>query len=123
MHIELCRTGGKPLPLQISEALGQRIASGLLQPGMRLPSVRKLAVSLGVSQVTVSKAYADLERRGRIVRRHGLGCFVSPAKDGNREDEEYRTGKAGRAGNWKHDAGKKNGITGRASAAEARFRA
>ncbi|BCG60277.1 MocR-like pyridoxine biosynthesis transcription factor PdxR [Paenibacillus sp. URB8-2] len=112
MHIELCRTGGKPLPLQISEALGQRIASGLLQPGMRLPSVRKLAVSLGVSQVTVSKAYADLERRGRIVRRHGLGCFVSPAKDGNREDEEYRTGKAGRAGNWKHDAGKKNGNNG-----------
>lgn len=78
MHIELNRSGGKPLPLQISDTLSQRISSGLLQPGVLLPSVRKMAVSLAVSQVTVSKAYADLERRGWIIRRHGLGCFVAP---------------------------------------------
>ncbi|WP_235950080.1 PLP-dependent aminotransferase family protein [Paenibacillus apii] len=107
MHIELSRGGGKPLPLQISDALGQRIASGLLQPGMKLPSVRKLAVSLGVSQVTISKAYADLERRGRIVRHHGLGCFVSPARD--REAEEYGIGNGGRTGDRTRDDGSTNG--------------
>ncbi|WP_376717953.1 MocR-like pyridoxine biosynthesis transcription factor PdxR [Paenibacillus forsythiae] len=98
MRIELSRAGGKPLPLQISEALGQRISSGLLQQGARLPSVRKLAVSLGVSQVTVSKAYADLERRGRIVRRQGLGCFVASPKDGRMEAEDYGKGRAPQIG-------------------------
>ena len=77
MHIELIRHGNKSLPVQISEALGSRISSGLLERGSRLPSVRKLAVSLQVSQVTISKAYEDLERRGLIHCEHGLGCFVS----------------------------------------------
>jgi len=76
MHIELIRGSRKPLPLQISEAIGHRISSGLLQDNTRLPSVRKLASSLKVSQVTVSKAYADLERRGLITCEQGAGCFV-----------------------------------------------
>ncbi|WP_379138223.1 PLP-dependent aminotransferase family protein [Paenibacillus sp. sgz500958] len=76
MHIELIRGSRKSLPLQISEALGYRISSGLLEPGARLPSVRKLAVSLKVSQVTISKAYADLERRGMIICEQGAGCYV-----------------------------------------------
>ncbi|AIQ13941.1 MocR-like pyridoxine biosynthesis transcription factor PdxR [Paenibacillus durus] len=108
MRIELSRAGGKPLPLQISEALGQRISSGLLQKGTKLPSVRKLAVSLGVSQVTVSKAYADLERRGRIVRRQGLGCFVAPLKDGKQGAGDYLERSAGRPGEQSSKDGNKN---------------
>ena len=77
MHIDLIRSGSKSLPEQISETLGQRILSGLLQQGARLPSVRNLAISLRVSQVTVSKAYAVLEKRGLINCRQGKGCFVA----------------------------------------------
>lgn len=77
MHIDLVRSGSKSLPKQISETLGQRITSGLLQPGTRLPSVRQLASSLKVSQVTVSKAYDELESRGHIVCSQGKGCFVA----------------------------------------------
>ncbi|MBY9076929.1 PLP-dependent aminotransferase family protein [Paenibacillus sp. HN-1] len=36
-----------------------------------------MAEMLDVCQVTVSKAYADLERRGWLIRRHGLGCFAA----------------------------------------------
>lgn len=77
MHIDLLRSGTKSLPQQICDTLAQRITSGLLQPGTRLPSVRRLAVSLKVSQVTVSKAYADLEKRGHIICSQGKGCFVA----------------------------------------------
>ncbi|UQZ32916.1 PLP-dependent aminotransferase family protein [Paenibacillus sp. PK3_47] len=80
MHIDLVRSGSKPLPQQISETLAQRITSGLLQPGIRLPSVRKLASSLKVSQVTVSKAYDELESRGHIICSQGKGCFVADKK-------------------------------------------
>lgn len=77
MHIDLIRSSSKSLPQQISETLAQRITSGLLQPGARLPSVRGLAASLKVSQVTVSKAYDDLESRGHIICSQGQGCFVA----------------------------------------------
>lgn len=45
MHIDLIRSGSKSLPHQISETLSQRISSGLLQQGVRLPSVRSLATA------------------------------------------------------------------------------
>ncbi|WP_238654609.1 PLP-dependent aminotransferase family protein [Paenibacillus piscarius] len=78
MHIEINRSGGgQTLPLQISGTIAERITSGLLQPGARLPSVRGLALSLKVSQVTVSKAYADLEARGHILCSQGRGCYVA----------------------------------------------
>ncbi|WNS43791.1 PLP-dependent aminotransferase family protein [Paenibacillus sp. MMS20-IR301] len=77
MRIDLLRSGSKSLPRQISETLAQRITSGLLQPGSRLPSVRGLASSLKVSQVTVSKAYAELEARGHIICSQGKGCYVA----------------------------------------------
>ncbi|WP_342421388.1 PLP-dependent aminotransferase family protein [Paenibacillus sp. FSL E2-0178] len=77
MRIDLLRSGTKSLPQQISETIAQRITSGLLQPGSKLPSVRGLASSLKVSQVTVSKAYADLETRGHIVCSQGKGCYVA----------------------------------------------
>ncbi|WP_151735873.1 PLP-dependent aminotransferase family protein ['Paenibacillus yunnanensis' Narsing Rao et al. 2020] len=77
MHIDLLRGTEVSLPQQISGTLAQRITSGLLSPGTRLPSVRTLAASLAVSQMTVSKAYAELEKRGHIVCSQGKGCFVA----------------------------------------------
>ncbi|NQX44546.1 PLP-dependent aminotransferase family protein [Paenibacillus tritici] len=90
MHIELLRSGDKSLPQQISETISQRITSGLLQPGSRLPSVRGLSSSLKVSQVTVSKAYADLETRGHILCSQGKGCYVT----------DREPGKQGAAAGW-----------------------
>lgn len=89
MHIEFIRNGSKTLPQQISEVIGQRISSGLLDSGARLPSVRKLAISLNVSQVTVSKAYAQLEKRGLIKCEQGLGCFVSNPQQKKGGGEEH----------------------------------
>jgi GntR family transcriptional regulator / MocR family aminotransferase len=67
-----------PLYLQIKEQLRAQIASGTLAAGSRLPSSRQLAADLGVSRITVTNAYAELEADGLIVSRTGSGTYVAP---------------------------------------------
>jgi putative molybdopterin biosynthesis protein len=55
----------------------QLVATGRLKPGERLPTVRELANTLGVSPGTVVRAYLDLERQGIIQSRRGAGTVVS----------------------------------------------
>ena len=56
------------------------IESGTLSTGDRLPSLRGLARSMGVSISTVSQAYLELERQGLIQARPRSGFFVCPAR-------------------------------------------
>ena len=67
---------------RIAEALRERITSGELAPGTRLPNQRALAREFGVTLMTLRQALELLERQGLITRRHGLGTFVaSPTID------------------------------------------
>jgi GntR family transcriptional regulator len=66
-----------PLYKQVTDQLRDAVARGRLAPGVRLPSVRVMARELGVSPITVKRAYADLERDGWIVTRAGLGSFAA----------------------------------------------
>jgi DNA-binding transcriptional MocR family regulator len=77
VHIELNRNAGATLPEQIARAFEDRIGSGLLRPGDKLPSVRELAGRLGVSLVTASKSYTLLDVRGTIDCAQGKGCYVT----------------------------------------------
>jgi DNA-binding transcriptional MocR family regulator len=61
---------------QVAERLKQLITDGTLQPGDRLPSVRKLRKQLSVSTSTVLEAYRLLEDRGLIVVRPQSGYYV-----------------------------------------------
>jgi GntR family transcriptional regulator len=56
--------------------LSDRISSGSLRPGMRIPGEPALAVEHGVSRVTVRRALERLAREGRVQRRAGAGTFV-----------------------------------------------
>lgn len=69
-------TGG-PLVRTIMANIQDRIASRALVPGARLPSVRKLAETAGVSKSTVVEAYERLSAEGAIVSRRGSGFFVA----------------------------------------------
>ncbi|TFW05891.1 PLP-dependent aminotransferase family protein [Oxalobacteraceae bacterium OM1] len=53
------------------------IDSGAMKPGDRLPSVRQICVSRGVSASTVFKAYYLLEARGIIRARERSGYYVT----------------------------------------------
>ncbi len=62
--------------LAIVEALADAIAAGELRPGERLPTHRDLAYRLGVTVGTVTRAYAEAERRGFIAGEVGRGTYV-----------------------------------------------
>ena len=67
-----------PKYLSIHRELEERIASGRLPPGSRLPSQRELADSFGVTLMTLRQALALLEADGLLVAKRGSGTYVSP---------------------------------------------
>ena len=72
----------KAIYLQMAERICDDIISGKYAPGERIPSVRELAVYLGVNANTAVRAYENLSAQGIIQTRRGLGFFVTEdAKD------------------------------------------
>jgi GntR family transcriptional regulator len=67
---------GKPVYLQVVDQVKAAAASGALQPGEPLPSIRPLAEQLRVNRNTIAKAYAELEGQGVIETLPGRGCFL-----------------------------------------------
>ena len=77
MLIQLNFKSGKPVYLQVVDQIKAAAASGALQSGEPLPSIRPLAEQLRINRNTVSKAYAELESQGIIETVAGKGCFVT----------------------------------------------
>lgn len=73
----ISQTDKRPMYLQIVEQIMQRIAVGDWTPGRGIPSIRQLAVEMGISVITVKRAYLELERAGVIVTQQGKGSFVA----------------------------------------------
>ena len=67
----------KGIYLQIADQIRERVLDGDWRAGERIPSIRELAVELGVNPNTVTKSYQRLMERGIISSRRGLGYFVS----------------------------------------------
>lgn len=68
---------GDPLAHQIVEFVWLEVVEGRIETGARLPTVREVAIRLGVSPRTVEWAYAELARLGVTVSHAGEGTFVS----------------------------------------------
>lgn len=68
---------GIPIWLQLRNRLIYLILAGSYQPGDKLPTVREMAVDLGINYNTVGKVYQGLERDGYIVSLRGKGTFVT----------------------------------------------
>lgn len=54
----------------------RRIEERVFRPGMRMPSIRKLALDKGVSRFTVVEAYERLVAQGYLDSRRGSGFYV-----------------------------------------------
>ena len=67
----------KGIYLQIADQIRERVLEGDWRAGERVPSIRELAVELGVNPNTVTKSYQRLMDRGILSSRRGLGYFVS----------------------------------------------
>ncbi|MDB5415849.1 MAG: hypothetical protein JWR10_4184 [Rubritepida sp.] len=66
-----------PLYARAEADLRARIARGEWKPGEALPTEPALAASLGISQGTLRRALAGLERQRLIERRQGIGTYVA----------------------------------------------
>ena len=67
----------KGIYLQIADRIRERILRGEWKTGERIPSIRELAVELGVNPNTVTKSYQKLLDRELISNQRGRGYFVS----------------------------------------------
>ena len=76
MLLQINYKSGKPVYLQIMDQIKAASASGALQPGEALPSIRPLAEDLRVNRNTIAKAYSELESLGVIETLAGKGCFL-----------------------------------------------
>ena len=77
MRIRVETSSGMPITRQIAAQIRAQCASGALEPGARLPSVRALAAELAVNQNTILRVYERLTAEGLLERRHGDGTFVA----------------------------------------------
>ncbi len=76
MIFQINYKSGKPIYLQLVDQIKTAAASGALQSGEALPSIRPLAEELRVNRNTVAKAYAELETLGVLESQPGRGCFL-----------------------------------------------
>ncbi|MET0429047.1 MAG: winged helix-turn-helix domain-containing protein, partial [Microvirga sp.] len=70
------RSPGTRVEAVIGE-IRERIAARRLVPGVRIPSVRAFAGTMGVSKSTVVEAYERLAAEGAVVARPGSGFYVA----------------------------------------------
>ncbi len=71
-------SGSIPKYRQLLIILRNRILTGELAPGDRLPSEDELTKAYGLSRGTVRKAIAQLEAERLVETSHGVGSFVRP---------------------------------------------
>lgn len=82
---------GLPLYLQIAHELIFRIETGALCVGDKLPGIRKLAKELGVSFLTVNKAYGWLRDRRVVASTRGVGVRVVLTLEPSGEEARQRS--------------------------------
>ena len=74
--LQLDFRSGSPIYIQIMDQIRQMVASGELQPGDQLPTVRQLATDLRINWNTVARAYKLLDEAGLISTQQGRGTYV-----------------------------------------------
>lgn len=76
----LKKGGGKPLWLQLKNAIHEAIRDGRLTEGMRLPSEQEMCRSFSLSRPVVRHALSELASEGAVLREARRGAFVAPKR-------------------------------------------
>lgn len=90
MQFQLNFKSGKPVYLQLVDQVKSAAASGAVQAGEALSSIRPLAELLRLNRNTVAKAYAELESQGVIETVAGKGCFIRESGSPFKKDRTAR---------------------------------
>ena len=78
MIISLEYSSDVPIYQQLRNQIVLGIAAERLRPGEKLPTIRALALELGINMMTVSKAYQILKQEGYITSDRRSGAWVAP---------------------------------------------
>ena len=81
MVIEPIRNPKENLVDQVQRRLLDLIRSGAYKRGEKLPTEVDLAAQLKIARGTLREALNELELRGVIQRKHGLGTFIAKKRD------------------------------------------
>ncbi|MBP9854515.1 MAG: GntR family transcriptional regulator [Candidatus Omnitrophica bacterium] len=73
---QISTSSGVPIYRQIIDQVKTQIATGRLEAGIFMPSVRQVAEELEINPMTVSKAYSLLEKEGVLEFVRGQGMMV-----------------------------------------------
>jgi len=76
--IKIDKSNSLPVSHQLKEAIIHKIRTGEYNQGSRIPTEVELIRLSGLSKATVSKVLAELERKKYVVRKRGVGTFISP---------------------------------------------
>ena len=76
-----------PMYKQVLNILNEKISSGELKPGDKLPSEAALIKEYGVSRITIRAAITELVEEGILARSQGKGTFVSEPKTSYRAND------------------------------------
>ena len=74
--IEIDLAGAAPVYRQVADAIRAHLVAARVRPGDQLPSVRRLALELGVNHNTVAEAYRMLAAEGWLDLGRGRGATV-----------------------------------------------
>jgi len=88
-HWKIEYNSGTPVYRQIVTFVATAVATGALNSGDRLPTIRALCERLNVNPNTVAKAYRELDLRGLIAGERGNGSYISsslPVAPGGRSE-------------------------------------
>lgn len=68
----------KPIYLQISDSICEKILNDEYREEERIPSIRELGILFGVNPNTVMRSYEYLKSIEIIYDKRGVGFFISP---------------------------------------------
>jgi GntR family transcriptional regulator len=93
-----------PIYVQLVERIKHLVASGVLEPGSQLPTVRQMAAELRVNFNTVARAYRILDESGVISTQQGRGTYVLDPPPPEQAERLRRAALEGLAGSFISDA-------------------
>lgn len=77
LPLALVRHSGIPLVAQVANRVRELVSTGVLRPGVRVPSIRALAADAGLARGVVESAYDQLIAEGWLTARRGAGTYVA----------------------------------------------
>ncbi|MEJ2010977.1 MAG: GntR family transcriptional regulator [Anaerolineales bacterium] len=104
MFSELDFRSHVPIYVQLVERIKHLVASGVLEPGSQLPTVRQLAAELRVNFNTIARAYRILDEAGVISTQQGRGTFVLDPPPPEQAERLRRAALEGLTGSYLADA-------------------